>query len=352
MFKNKKNKYILVGLIFIVITVLFTSGFGDKLIRVSEGEKGDIVLIEGNKKHKDDIVEKELDEKEKINDSKSETEVVQAQDDKKEDKNVNKDKIKEEPIPNSSSNTSGSGSNAMPNDKKTTNNPTQNAPKKENKPKEELKDTPVKEDVYTKKTITETETIPFSRINENDPTLDKGVKKVSVSGKNGVKTKYIEVSYKNGVETSRKVVDTKITTSPVNEVTLVGTKEKEACSLSKSSDQSVQLMNEINYSRCEAGLKPLVWNSELAEAAQIRSNELHELFSHDRPNGTPWHTVSSLAKGENVAMGYRDAEHAHSGFMNSAGHRANNLRESYGSVGISLTYNKNGQPYWAVLFGK
>ena len=54
---------------------------------------------------------------------------------------------------------------------------------------------------------------------------------------------------------------------------------------------------------------------------------------------------------ENIARGQRSAEKVVAAWMTSANHRANILRESYGSIGV-CAYVYGGVVYWVQLFGK
>jgi resuscitation-promoting factor RpfB len=78
--------------------------------------------------------------------------------------------------------------------------------------------------VVEKKRITETQTIPFSTRNVNDPSLAKGTKKVRTKGVAGSKTITYDVTYSDGVETARTVVSSKVIKQPVTQVVAVGTK--------------------------------------------------------------------------------------------------------------------------------
>jgi len=55
--------------------------------------------------------------------------------------------------------------------------------------------------------------------------------------------------------------------------------------------------------------------------------------------------------GENVAMGYSTVAAVFKGWMNSPGHRANILNNSYKEVGFGLATSKNGSKYWCADFG-
>jgi hypothetical protein len=73
------------------------------------------------------------------------------------------------------------------------------------------------------KSVTSTEPIVFESTNQNDNSLPSGRTEISVKGVNGVRTIAYDVTYVNGKEISRKQTSSKITTAPVNQVTLIGT---------------------------------------------------------------------------------------------------------------------------------
>lgn len=92
-------------------------------------------------------------------------------------------------------------------------------------------------------------------------------------------------------------------------------------------------------------------DAELNRAAQVRAEEIVRKFSHTRPDGSKWSTVSKSAYGENIAKGQRTADKVMAAWLTSSGHRANMLRASYGSIGV-CAYVYNGVTYWVQLFGK
>ena len=107
---------------------------------------------------------------------------------------------------------------------------------------------------------------------------------------------------------------------------------------------------EANKRRVENGLQELVWDEELYRAAEIRATELATNFSHTRPDGTEWKTVSSVVNGENIAEGYAKASSVVQAWMDSQGHRENILRSEFTRGAIAI-YEVNGQEYWCQLFG-
>ena len=99
---------------------------------------------------------------------------------------------------------------------------------------------------------------------------------------------------------------------------------------------------QVNAAREAAGLDPLALDDALCEAAQVRAEELAQVFDHTRPNGESCFTVLDEVDvggyhtaGENIAMGYGDADSVMDGWMNSPGHRANILNEDFSRIGVA-----------------
>lgn len=105
-------------------------------------------------------------------------------------------------------------------------------------------------------------------------------------------------------------------------------------------DEMLQL---INREREAANLPPLKKDEDLIPIARQHSDDMFTrgYFSHISPEGeTPFDrirkaNVSFLTAGENLALA-QTLSLAHEGLMNSAGHRANILRPSFGRIGIGI----------------
>ena len=123
----------------------------------------------------------------------------------------------------------------------------------------------------------------------------------------------------------------------------------QAATLVTANAQSV--VRQVNQERAKQGLSALRVDPKLTAAAQIRAREIVEKFSHTRPDGTKWSTVSSVAYGENIAKGQRTADKVMAAWMTSSGHCANILRASYGSIGVACV-KSGGVYYWVQLFGR
>jgi uncharacterized protein YkwD len=99
----------------------------------------------------------------------------------------------------------------------------------------------------------------------------------------------------------------------------------------------------INRERAAAGLAPLATDPEMTEVARLHSADMfaRSYFSHNTPEGmTPFERmqrrgVRYRTAGENLALA-PTLQMAHTGLMNSPGHRANILQPRFGRVGIGI----------------
>ena len=117
------------------------------------------------------------------------------------------------------------------------------------------------------------------------------------------------------------------------------------------SAMAAEVAAQVNAERVKYGLSSLTVSDELTRAACVRASEIVRQFSHTRPDGSSCFTVSGAAYGENIAKGQSSADRVMAAWMSSEGHRANILRESYGSIGV-CALKVNGVSYWVQLFGK
>lgn len=99
----------------------------------------------------------------------------------------------------------------------------------------------------------------------------------------------------------------------------------------------------VNQERVKRGIKPLVWDLQITLVARRHSRDMWErgYFSHINPDGKdPFDrmregSIHFNAAGENLALA-PTLSLAHSGLMNSEGHRKNILESSYGRIGIGV----------------
>ncbi|MDO5718626.1 MAG: cell wall-binding repeat-containing protein [Tissierellia bacterium] len=119
-------------------------------------------------------------------------------------------------------------------------------------------------------------------------------------------------------------------------------------------DLAKEMLNMVNAAREDKGIYPLKWDDNLANAAEIRSKELVKSFSHTRPDGSSFSTVSPFAKAENIAYLYDPSSRsAFDLWMNSQGHKDNILRErdDIDAIGIACNVDDTGKYNWVQIFG-
>ncbi len=126
-----------------------------------------------------------------------------------------------------------------------------------------------------------------------------------------------------------------------------------------------EMLASINNERAKQGLSSLALNSKLSEFAIIRAAEAGVRWSHTRPDGTSCFTVLDndpefkkqiSEAGENLAWNQTTVPQVMTDWMNSPGHRANILKDSYNYVGVAcvIVYRDNGSKdhLWAQMFAK
>ncbi|MEJ7576273.1 MAG: CvpA family protein [Pyrinomonadaceae bacterium] len=104
-----------------------------------------------------------------------------------------------------------------------------------------------------------------------------------------------------------------------------------------------EMLELVNEERRAAGLAPLAPDPELTEVARRHSTDMwtRGYFAHVTPDGRdPFDRIREggvrfLTAGENLALA-PTVRIAHTGLMNSPGHRANILHSQFGRVGIGI----------------
>jgi uncharacterized protein YkwD len=108
-------------------------------------------------------------------------------------------------------------------------------------------------------------------------------------------------------------------------------------------DLEAAMLQLVNKERVAAGLRPLAPDPELTEVARKHSADMFArgYFAHDAPDGRdPFDRmreagVRFTTAGENLALA-PSVRVAHTGLMNSPGHRANILQKDFGRLGIGI----------------
>ena len=104
-----------------------------------------------------------------------------------------------------------------------------------------------------------------------------------------------------------------------------------------------QMVSLVNQERTSRGLQPLQVDARLVKTARMKSADMikNNYFSHTSPvYGSPYDMMKAAGityrkAGENIA-GAGTVAKAHTGLMNSAGHRANILDPAYTRIGIGI----------------
>jgi hypothetical protein len=105
-----------------------------------------------------------------------------------------------------------------------------------------------------------------------------------------------------------------------------------------------QLLSDTNEVRKNAGLSPLILNSQLSQAAADKAQYMfsHNFWAHNSPDGkTPWEFISATGykytvAGENLAKNFNDSQGVVDAWVASPSHRDNLLKSSYRDVGFAV----------------
>ncbi len=104
------------------------------------------------------------------------------------------------------------------------------------------------------------------------------------------------------------------------------------------------LLNLTNRQRQDNNEPPLVMNSELTQAAQMKAKDMFakNYWAHNSPTGEmPWDFIKQSGydyeyAGENLARGFTSAQDVVTAWMNSPEHRQNMLSPNYHDVGFAV----------------
>lgn len=117
-----------------------------------------------------------------------------------------------------------------------------------------------------------------------------------------------------------------------------------------------------NIEREKNHLSNLVVSPTLTVAAQLKAEDMAKksYFAHTSPEGlTPWYWFDKAGykyshAGENLAVNFTDSQDVTVAWMNSPGHRANIVRQSYQEVGTGIAtgmYEGHETVFVAQLYG-
>ena len=120
----------------------------------------------------------------------------------------------------------------------------------------------------------------------------------------------------------------------------------------------LQVLDLVNEERLSRNIEPLKLNEQVQQAAQVRAGEINTVFEHIRPDGRSCFTALDEyvtdgygSAGENIAAGQSSPQEVVNDWMNSPGHRANILKESYTALGVGYYYGSGPYYcYWVQMF--
>lgn len=139
-----------------------------------------------------------------------------------------------------------------------------------------------------------------------------------------------------------------------------GTQNNTTTTSSQMNSDELEVFNLINKQRTDNGLTALKNDNEVQRIARIKAQDMvnNNYFSHQSPTyGSPFDMLKSFgvsykSAGENIAANSSNSG-AVTAWMNSSGHRANILNNSYNYTGIGVVSSpKYGKMYVQMFIGK
>lgn len=110
----------------------------------------------------------------------------------------------------------------------------------------------------------------------------------------------------------------------------------------------------VNQVRIEYDRQPLTMRENLQKAAQFRSKELRQSFSHYRPNGDLCFTIldefdcDDRMSAENIAIDFTTPVQVMTAWLNSPMHCMNIMMDGFSHIGVG--HYKKSRDYWTQLF--
>lgn len=122
-----------------------------------------------------------------------------------------------------------------------------------------------------------------------------------------------------------------------------------------------EVLSLVNQERVRNGLEKLSWGESCADAAEIRAEEIVQVYSHTRPDGSSWDTAclepsesSAYVEGENLVVGNSavSPETTVAAWMNSEKHRENILNPNYTKLAVGFHFDPNTdyKTHWSQYF--
>ena len=122
------------------------------------------------------------------------------------------------------------------------------------------------------------------------------------------------------------------------------------------------IVDETNRVRMQSGLRPLVVEARLVQAAQLQAEQMAALgtMAHELPRARFPTLTTRLAAvkynwsdaAENVARNFGTGTSVVTGWMKSEHHRVNILDPAFTQIGSGYAVDAHGDKYYAQVFGK
>lgn len=124
---------------------------------------------------------------------------------------------------------------------------------------------------------------------------------------------------------------------------------------SQDPEESAKLLDLINGEREKAGLHEYKTNEDLQAAADVRAEEISQLFESKRPDGSEIYTVYSeygiriAFYGESIRTGHETADGIFRAMMKDESDSSSILDMDYTHIGIGI-YKNAKNIYWAIIY--
>lgn len=123
--------------------------------------------------------------------------------------------------------------------------------------------------------------------------------------------------------------------------------KKDTTTNTDSSQFGQQVLDLVNQERSKAGLSSLSMSEELTNMAMVKAKDMYDnnYFDHNSPtHGSPFDMMKEFgitysSAGENIAKGQTTPSQVMKDWMNSPGHKANIMSNSYTDIGIAYYNN-------------
>ena len=96
------------------------------------------------------------------------------------------------------------------------------------------------------------------------------------------------------------------------------------------------IIEAVNNYRINNNLEPLTYNNDMQFVSDVRADESISVWSHTRPDGTPYYTINDLIYGENLAYGYSSESELMTAWINSETHNRNLLEPRFKTVCVGI----------------